>query len=91
MFRQASNHCKRIIEAAKPAYANKTKESVRSQKRSSQDFWSIANSVLNKVRSAIPPLFNGSEVHLIKRNCLLKPFLKTLFLMTLLSPHQFFL
>ena len=28
----------------------------------SQDFWEIANSVLNKVKSAIPPVFNGQEV-----------------------------
>ena len=26
------------------------------------DFWQIANSVLNKGKSAIPPLFNGPEV-----------------------------
>ena len=26
------------------------------------DFWRIANSVLNKGKSAIPPLFNGPEV-----------------------------
>ena len=32
------------------------------QKRGSQDFWRIANSVLNKSKSAIPPLFNGLEV-----------------------------
>ena len=29
---------------------------------SSDYFWRIANSVLNKVKSAIPPLFNGPEV-----------------------------
>ena len=28
----------------------------------SQDFWRITNSVLNKGKSAIPPLFNGQEV-----------------------------
>ena len=28
----------------------------------SQDFWQIANSVLNKGKSAIPPLFNGPKV-----------------------------
>ena len=61
-FRQASNRCKRILEAAKLAYANKTKESITSQKLSSRDFWRIANSVLNKRKSAIPPLFNGLEV-----------------------------
>ena len=61
-FRQASNHCKRILEAAKLAYANKTKESIISQKPSSWGFWQIANSVLSKGKSAIPPLFNDLEV-----------------------------
>ena len=58
-FRQASNRCKRVLEAAKLAYANKTKESITSQKLGSWDFWQIANSVLNKGKSAIPPLFRG--------------------------------
>ena len=62
MFRQASNHCKRVLEAAKLAYANTTEESITSQKLGSQDFWRIANSVLNKGKSAIPPLFNSLEV-----------------------------
>ena len=61
-FRQASNHCKRVLEAAKHAYTNKTKESFTSQKLGPRDFWQIANSVLNKGKSAIPPLFNGPEV-----------------------------
>ena len=61
-FRQASNRCKRVLEAAKFAYANKTKESITSQKLSSHDLWQIANSVLNKGKSAIPHLFNGPEV-----------------------------
>ena len=61
-FRQASNHCKRVLEAAKLAYASKTKESITSQKLRSCDFWRIANSLLNKGKSAIPPLFNGPEV-----------------------------
>ena len=60
--RQDSNYCKRVLEAAKLAYANKTKESIRSQKLGSQEFWQIANSVLNKCKSAIPFLFNGPEV-----------------------------
>ena len=61
-FRQASNRCKRVREAAKLAYATKTKESITSQKLGSRDFWRIANSVLSKGKSAIPPLFNGPEV-----------------------------
>ena len=61
-FRQASNRCKRVLEDTKLAYANKTKESITSQKLSSRDFWRIANSVLDKGNSAIPPLFNNLEV-----------------------------
>ena len=61
-FRQGSNRCKRVLEAAKLAYATKTKESITSQKLGSHDFWQIANSVLNKGKFAIPPLFNGPEV-----------------------------
>ena len=77
-FRQASNRYKRVLEAAKLAYANKTKESITSQKIGSRDFWRIANSVLNKGKSAVPPLFNRQRcclLHLIKQNCLLKIFL----------------
>ena len=55
-FRQSSNCCKRVLKAAKVAYANKTNESITSQKHGSHDFWQIANSVLNKGKSAIPPL-----------------------------------
>ena len=38
-FRQASNRCRRVLEAAKLAYASKTKESFTSQKLGSRDFW----------------------------------------------------
>ena len=58
-FRQASNRCKRVLEAAKLAYANKTKESIASHKVGSRDFWRITNSVLNKGKYPIPSLFNG--------------------------------
>ena len=60
--RQVGNCCKRVLEAAKLAYAPKTKESITSQKLGSQDFWQIADSVLNKGKSVIPPLLNGLEV-----------------------------
>ena len=40
----------------------KTKEPITSQKLGSRGFWRIANSVLNKDKSAIPPLFNRPEV-----------------------------
>ena len=79
--RQASNHCKSVLEAAKLAYVNKTKESVTSQKLGSQDFWQITNSVFSKGRSDVPPRINSLEILssvLIKQNCLLKTFLRTL-------------
>ena len=37
-FRQASNRCKRVLEAAKLAYANKTKEAITFQKLGFLDF-----------------------------------------------------
>ena len=61
-FRQASNPCNRVLETVKLAFANKIKDSITFQKLGSPDFWQIANSVLNKGKSAIPPLFNGPEV-----------------------------
>ena len=61
-FRQASNRCKRVLKAAKLAYANKTEESITSQNLGSWNFWRIANSVLNKGKSSMPPLFNSPEV-----------------------------
>ena len=61
-IRQASNRCKRVLETAKIAYANKTKASITSQKLGCRDIWQIDNSVLNKGKSAIPPLFSDPEV-----------------------------
>ena len=61
-FRQAGNHCSRVTEAVKLQSANKTKESITSHKLGSQDFWQIADSVLNKSRSARSPLFSSPEV-----------------------------
>ena len=61
-FRQASNYCKRVLEAANLAYANKTKEYITPQKLGSWDFRRIANNVLNKGKSAIPHLVNGLEI-----------------------------
>ena len=40
----------------------KQKESITSQKLGPRNFWQLANSVLNKGKSAIPSLFNGPEV-----------------------------
>ena len=91
-FRQASNCCKRVLEAAKLAYTTKTKESITSQTLGSRDFWQIANSVLNKRKSAISPLFNGPEVlpsATDKAKLFAKNFSKNSNLMTLVSLYLF--
>ena len=48
-----------VLEAAKLVYANKTKDFITSQKLGFRDFWQIANSALNKGKSAVPPPFNS--------------------------------
>ena len=53
---------KGLLKSAKFVYASKTKESITSQELGSWDFVRIANSVLNKGKSATPPLFDGLEV-----------------------------
>ena len=91
-FRQASNCCKRVLEAVKLAYATKTKECNTSQKLGSRDFWRIANSVLNKGKSTIPPLFNGQKVFSSasdKVKLFANNFLRTLILMTWVSLYLF--
>ena len=82
-FRQASNRCKRVLEDAKLAYAN-----ITSQKLGSRDFWRTANSVFNKGKSAIPPLFNDPKV-LSSASDKTKLFLSTLILMTQVSLYIF--
>lgn len=62
LFRQASNRCKRVIEQAKLLYTERTRDQISSQKLGTRDFWRIANSVLKRDKSSIPPLFNGPEV-----------------------------
>ena len=86
-FTQASNHCKKGLEAVKLAYANKTKGSITSQKLGSQDFWQMANRDFNKGKSAIPPLFNSLEL-LSSTSDKTKLFVKNL-LMTQV-PHYLF-
>ena len=87
-FRQASNRCKRIFEAAKLAYANKTKESITCLKLGSRVFSQITNRALNKSESAISPLLNNPEVLSSasdQAKLFAKTSLRTLILMTQVS------
>ena len=90
-FRQASNCCKKVLEAAIFACTNKTKLSIISEKLGSHDFWGIAKSIFQIGKFVAPPLLNCLIVlsccllHSIKQNCLLKTFLRTLIMMTWVS------
>ena len=67
-------------------------ESITFQTLGSWDFWQIVNSVLNKGKSAIPPLFNSPDVlspSSDQAKLFAKTFLKTLILMTLVSLYLF--
>ena len=89
-FRQASNRCKRVLGAAKLAYATKTKESITSQKLGSQDFWRILFSTkVNLLYFLYSTDWRCFLLHLIKQNYLLKTFSRTLILMTLVSLSLF--
>ena len=85
-LRQAINCCKRVLEASKLAYAKKTKEFITFQKIGFRDFWRIADSVLIKGKSAIPPLFNRPEVLSSVSD---KAKLRTLIFMHLVSIYLF--
>ena len=70
-----------------------SQKSITSQNLGFHYFRRITNSVLNKGKSAIPPLFNGPEVLSSgsdKAKLFAKTFLRTLILMTQVSLYLFF-
>ena len=84
-FRQASNRCERVLEAAKLAYPNKTKESSLPRNLALRTFSKLPIVLSTKVNLLY--LFYSTAqrcclLHLIKQNCLLETFLRTLILMT---------
>ena len=74
-FRQAINDGKRVLEAAKLACANKTKESITSQKLGSQNFLRIDITKVNLLYLLYSTALRCCILNLIKQNCLLKTFL----------------
>ena len=88
-FRQASNHCKGVLEAVKLPYSNKTKETITSKNLALRTFGKML--ILFSAKVNLLYLFFSTTqrcclLHLIKQNCLLKTFLRTLILMTLYRP-----
>ena len=92
-FRQASNHCNRVLEAAKLAYASKAKESITSQKLGSRDIWRLLIVFSTKV-NLLYLLYSTAKrsclLHLIKQNRSLKAFLIILILITWVSLNLLF-
>ena len=77
-FRQASNRCKRVLEAAKFAYANKTKESILPRNLALVTSGGLLIVFSTKVNLLYLLYSTGRRcclLHLIKQNCLLKIFL----------------
>ena len=66
----------------KLTYSTEAKETTNTQKQCSLNVWQIANSVLSKGYSVIPPLFNGSgvmsSVSKKTKSCLLKSSMRNL-------------
>ena len=61
-FQFSRNKCKKVFNKAKKRYQKSVKSRVAKQKFGSRDFWKIINSVLNRGKSAIPPLINGAQI-----------------------------
>ena len=91
-FGHAGNCYKRVLEAAKLAYANKTKDSSLSRNFALGTFGKLPIVFSTKV-NLLYLLYSttrwGCFLHLIKPNCLLKTFLKTLILMTQAALYLF--
>ena len=92
-FRQASNSCKWFLEIAKLAHANKTKESTSLPRNLAlKTFGKLLIAFWTKVY-LLYLLYQTIQqcclLHLIKQNCFLKTFLRTLILMTQISFYLF--
>ena len=91
-FRQASNHCKTVLEATKLAYANKKKSPLLPQNLALMTFGELLIVFLTRV-NLLYLLYSVTRrcclLHLIKQNCFLKTFLRTLILMTQVSLYLF--
>ena len=92
-FRQASNCCKRVFEAAKLAYATKTKESISLPRNLALGTFgrllTVSSTKVNLLYLLYSTDWRCCLLHLIKQNYLLKAFPRTQVLMTLVSLYLF--
>ena len=90
--RQAGNCCKSVLEAAKLAYAIKQKTPLLLKNLARVNFGKLPIVFSTKVNLLYLHYSTGQRCclqHLIKQICLLKTFLRTLILMTLVSLYLF--
>ena len=88
-FRQASDHCKRVLQAAKLAYANKTSPPRILALRTFHELPIVFSTKVNLLYLLYSTAGRCCLLHLIKDNYMLKTFLRTLILMTQVSPYLF--
>ena len=93
-FRQASNRYKRVLEAAKLAYADKTNKTNKTLPRNlalgtSGELLVVFSKRVNLLYLLYSTARRCCILHLTKQNCLQKTFLRTLILMTQVSLYLF--
>ena len=91
-FRLPSNQCKRVLEAAKLAYANTQKSLLLPSNLALMSFGELLIVFSTKI-NLLYLLYSMAQscclLHLIKQNCFLKTFQRTLILMTQISLYLF--
>ena len=94
-FRQTSNLCKRVIEAAKLAHAKKTQKIPPLPRNLALRTYGELPVVFSAKVNMLCLLYTKAQrcylMHLLKQSCLFKTFLRTLILMTQVSLYLFFL
>ena len=92
-FRQASNHCKRVLEPAKIAYMLIKQKSPSLPRNLAFRTLAKLRIVFSETVNMLYLFFSTAQrqclLHLIKQNCFLKTLLRTLILMTQVSLYMF--
>ena len=92
-FRQASNCCRRVLEAAKISYANNKRVHHFPETWLSRTFSELLIVFSIKVNYLLYLPYSTAQrsclLYLIKKNCLIKTFLRTVILMTWVSLDLF--
>ena len=90
--RQVSNCCKKVLEAAKRTYTDKTNSPSLPRNSALWTFGKL-NIVFSTKVNVLYPLYSTAQMccllHLIKQNCFLETFLRTLILMNHISLYLF--